>query len=64
MKEYREGLNENKYLQKKKEILAHRQEVTEKNQEKNNKNKVNRLESPLKEHDRESRDNTKEMPYR
>lgn len=27
MREYREGLNENKYLQRKKDILAHRQDV-------------------------------------
>lgn len=30
MKEYRDGLNENKYIQRKKDILAQRQEVIEK----------------------------------
>lgn len=30
MKEYRDGFNENKYIQRKKDILAQRQEVIEK----------------------------------
>ena len=51
MKDFREGHNENKYLQRKKDMLAQRQEFIDKANEKH-KQKMQKEDSPQKEHDR------------